>query len=59
MTVPSLALKCSTLEDVDAVVVDLFDTGRGGEEYIDGRDPFLGEAYLRREGEYQLKSDAV
>jgi hypothetical protein len=52
-------LKRSTLEDVDVTVVDMFNTGRGGEEYVDGRDPFLGEACLGREGEYQLESDVV
>ena len=29
------------------------------QEYVDGRDPFLGEACLGREGEYQLESDVV
>ena len=48
---PSLTLKHSTLEDVDVAVIDIFDMGRGGKECIDGRDPFIGEAYLRREGE--------
>jgi len=59
MTVPSFTLKRSTLKDVDVMVIDIFDTGRGGEEYVDGRDPFLGEACLRREGEYQLESDVL
>ncbi len=35
-TVPSFTLKCSTLEDVDVTVVDIFDMGRGGKEYVDG-----------------------
>ena len=56
---PSFILKFSTLEDMDAMVVDMFNTGRGGEEYLDGQDPFLGEACLGREGEYQLESDVV
>jgi len=36
MTMPSFTLKCSTLEDVDMMVVNIFDIGRGGKEYIDG-----------------------
>jgi hypothetical protein len=52
----SFALNCGTLEDVDATIVDMFDTGNRGEEHIDGRHPFLGEACLKRQGEYQLNS---
>ena len=59
MTMPSFTLKRSTLEDVDATVIGMFNMGRGGKEYIDGQDPFLGEACLGREGEYQLESDVV
>jgi hypothetical protein len=36
MTVLAFALKCSTLEDVDMMVIDIFDMGNGGEEYVDG-----------------------
>ena len=36
MTVLSFALNCGTLEDVDATIVDMFDTGNRGEEHIDG-----------------------
>ena len=44
-------LNCSTLEDVDAMVVDMFNTGNRGKEHIDGQDPFLGEARLKRQGD--------
>jgi hypothetical protein len=56
MTVLAFALKCSTLEDMDTMVNDVFDIRNGGEEYIDGWDPFCEEACLKRQGEYQLKS---
>ena len=36
MTVLAFALKCSTLEDMDTMVNDVFDIRNGGEEYIDG-----------------------
>jgi hypothetical protein len=52
----SFALNCGTLEDVDAMIIDMFDTGNRGEEHIDGRHPFLGEVCLKRQGEYQLNS---
>jgi hypothetical protein len=32
----SFALKRSTLEDVDTMVVDIFDTGNRAEEHVDG-----------------------
>ena len=44
----SFALNCSTLEDVDVTIVDMFDMGNRGEEHIDGRHPFLGEVCLKR-----------
>ena len=50
---PMLAftLNRSTLEDMDTTVVDMFDMGNGGEEHVDGRDPFLGEVCLKRQGD--------
>jgi hypothetical protein len=47
----AFTLNHGTLEDVDATVVNMFDTGNGGEEHVDGRDPFLGEARLKRQGD--------
>jgi hypothetical protein len=47
----AFTLNCSTLEDVDVTVVDMFNMGNGGEEHVDGRDPFLGEACLKRQGD--------
>jgi hypothetical protein len=35
-TVLSFALNCGTHEDVDTTVFDIFNTGSGGEEDIDG-----------------------
>jgi hypothetical protein len=56
---PMLAfiLNYSTLEDVDIIVVNIFDMGNAVEEHIDGQDPFLGEARLIRQGEYHFNSD--
>jgi hypothetical protein len=33
-----------TLKDVDTTLVDIFNTGRGLEEYINWRNPILGKA---------------
>jgi len=35
-TMLAFALKRSTLEDVDMMVIDIFDMGNRGKEYIDG-----------------------
>jgi len=59
MTVLSFALNCSTHEDVDATIFDIFNIGSGGKEDVDGQYPLFGEACLRKKGEYVVKSNGV
>ena len=37
------------------MVINIFDMGNRGEEYVDGQDPFFRGVCLKRQGEYQLK----